>query len=405
MKMKMNLILSATFILVASTAQVSAQPTIRANPNPIVVPVGQTQSTTTLTWNTEGAAGYVWLSIDGGEDTQITRGGTAVGTLGASGELGKSYEFKLYTADKQQLLASVTVAGQQAAPQPPPVTPSGHVVFGRKSGSSKDAVIPAESKTVDLSSQVVTAGKNSDRAAEVLLPRVLPRVPYVVGLSNDSANHVLSLAGFYTKTTYLDRPVQSVAYDHVAATIPIAGTLAPKQTRVEIQIPRPVSRPAIGHLSLNDFVRRDGFDLDEGRYEEIFRGADMVLRQDNNPITNVDSNGHKYLTAKGTYFEPSDGAFFALDIHSQLRVDDLGFARNYTVCAEQLQQQRQAYINVNAKSETGAGVTFCVLTSKRQIAVVQIRNGENSLHDIDYKFYTALFPLQLETWQRTPINK
>lgn len=50
-------------------------------------------------------------------------------------------------------------------------------------------------------------------------------------------------------------------------------------SKIELQIPRAASRLGIGALSLSDLERRAGFDLDEGRYEEIFRGADIVLRK------------------------------------------------------------------------------------------------------------------------------
>ncbi len=120
--MKINLIVLVMLLLLAGAARVNADPVLRANPNPVVLPAGQTRGPTTLTWNTEGAEGFVWVSIDGGEETQLNEAGIAQGTFRTTTEIGKSYVFKLYNADKEQLLASVTVTVvvQQAAPQPPP---------------------------------------------------------------------------------------------------------------------------------------------------------------------------------------------------------------------------------------------------------------------------------------------
>lgn len=117
--MKINLILSVLLLLTASAARVSAEPMLKANPNPVIVPAGQTRGATTLAWNTEGADGFIWVSVDGGADTQLHEAGGVERTLLATVEVGKSYAFKLYTADKA-LLASVTVTVvvQQATAQP-----------------------------------------------------------------------------------------------------------------------------------------------------------------------------------------------------------------------------------------------------------------------------------------------
>src|SRR5260370_31201092 len=45
-EMKTILILSLTFLVIATAARVSADPPLKANPNPIVVSAGQTQSNT-----------------------------------------------------------------------------------------------------------------------------------------------------------------------------------------------------------------------------------------------------------------------------------------------------------------------------------------------------------------------
>jgi len=247
---------------------------------------------------------------------------------------------------------------------------------------------------VDSSSPVTTAGRNSDRAAAALLAKALPRVPDVVGKSVDDAYKALSNAGFSPKYTYLAAPDRSVLYNHVRGTVPAAGTLLPRGSTVELQIPHPASRLGIGALSLSDVERRDGFDLDEGRYEEVFRGADVVLREDKTPIPHAGTNGSAtYYTFKGLYVEPSDGAVFARDSH--LDVDDLGSAINYSVCEEALRQLRTPFLGLPGGDYGLADLIFCVLTSKGQIAVVQFRTSDNPLYTVsNFKFHHALFPLQ-----------
>jgi hypothetical protein len=190
--MKMKLILSGAFLLVASAARLSAQPTLRANPNPVILPAGQTQSTTTVTWNTGSEGGYIWLSVDGGEETQLTKAGAAAGTLGATGEIGKSYVFKLYTADRQQLLASVTVtvSGQPAAAQPPVVARPGRVRQGRSTGKSA-AVVTVDPAPATSIVKAGKAGAERDKAYENLKD---PNAAQVVDAGNDSRRAAFILA-------------------------------------------------------------------------------------------------------------------------------------------------------------------------------------------------------------------
>ncbi len=123
----------ALFLHVAISALGSADPTLSASPNPIVVPDGQTQATTTLTWNTEGPMGFIWVSVDESDDELLSDEGIAEGTLKVTAEVGKHYTFKLYTRDKEKLLASVNVAvtTKIAEPSPslPPIAPPKNNVY------------------------------------------------------------------------------------------------------------------------------------------------------------------------------------------------------------------------------------------------------------------------------------
>ncbi len=170
--MKIGLILSGSLFLTANAARVSADPTLKANPNPVIVPAGQTQGTTTLTWNTEGAEGYVWVSVDGGEESQLNEAGIAEGTLGATVEVGKSYAFKLYTADKEQLLASVTVSAaiQQAAPQPPPAARPGSAKSRARPGriTKEDAVSLIDSKRTSETLKLLTKPVNNGSVFQLI---------------------------------------------------------------------------------------------------------------------------------------------------------------------------------------------------------------------------------------------
>ncbi len=103
-------------LAVNSSAQEEKTPLIRANPNPVIVPPGQTTGTTTLTWNGGKDHPYaeVWVRVDENDETFIIESGK--GTRQATVELGKTYVFKL--SDANVLLASVSVAAKQG------VTPS-----------------------------------------------------------------------------------------------------------------------------------------------------------------------------------------------------------------------------------------------------------------------------------------
>ena len=92
-----------------------AAPSLSANPNPVKVPSGQMQGTTAISWNTEGATGSVWLSLDGAAETPLVADALK-GSIELSVTLGKTYEIRLYNAGKERMLASVTVT---VVEQPP----------------------------------------------------------------------------------------------------------------------------------------------------------------------------------------------------------------------------------------------------------------------------------------------
>ena len=252
---------------------------------------------------------------------------------------------------------------------------------------------------LDPAAQVVSAGGKAERTSAVLLAQIVPRVPNLTGLTIADAHNIVSRAGLTSKFTYLTTGDPTVLYNHVGATNPAAGEPVPSRI-VEFLIPRPATRDGIGALSLSDVIRRDGFDLDEGRYEGILRGADVVLREDQTPIPHVDINGRTYYTFKGLFVEPSDGAVFAVAPNDGLSGDEhpggLGSAYNYDSCMRAFAQNRVPYLNLPRGDAYGHDLLFCVQTSRRQIAVVQFRNNDmQCCGGSNYKFHIALYPQQV----------
>jgi hypothetical protein len=251
----------------------------------------------------------------------------------------------------------------------------------------------------DLGATVVSAGRKSAQVSPVLQGLALPRAPDLIGLSLLDAYTALSHVGLSSKDVYLDTPNDSVLYDHVGSTIPAAGAAVTNGV-VILQIPRPTTRNFVGALSLSDAIRRDGFDLDEGRYEQILRGADIVLREDKTPIPHFEPvNGSTYYTTKGLFVEPSDGAAFAVDASQQVSADrypgGLGSAPNYYFCSQALSKSRAQYLNLPRADSYGTDLVFCVLTSNRQIVVVQFRHTDMTCCGKDnYRFLIAVFPSQ-----------
>lgn len=84
-------------------------PSITANPNP--VPAGSGLGTTTITWDSGGGWGQVFISENGAPDTKMfVEGGRGVGDAPWI-KTGHTYEFRLYSGkDHAQLLDKVLVS-------------------------------------------------------------------------------------------------------------------------------------------------------------------------------------------------------------------------------------------------------------------------------------------------------
>jgi hypothetical protein len=234
-------------------------------------------------------------------------------------------------------------------------------------------------------------------------------VPNVVGLSIEDAWGVLTKAGLKWKMTYLSEPSPAVLLGHVLAMNPMARSVASKGSVIDLQIPGAAIRQGKANLSASDAARRAGFDLDEGHYEEILRGADILIR------THVarPGPGGGYIpgtpSGGGTFIETSDGAtlvminpdlYVAADI-ARGALRDVATYPVYALCLRLFSHPSQEgggltdSINLFDLGETDVvasmAVTACVRTSKRQLAVVQFRGTDNTNHPTDYLFRWALF--------------
>ncbi len=235
----------------------------------------------------------------------------------------------LSLAGQRGFNAAVTLHLSRRLPSP--------AAAGRTSGAA----------ALDLNSLYTQVAKNPNATAAL----ILTRVPDVVGVNYWDAERALRQAGFEPTSTFQDEPDPSVLYGHVRATVPAAGMLA-ADGKVELQIPRAASRLGIGALSLSDLERRAGFDLDEGRYEEMLRGADIVLRKYENEPRIEPSNGSTYYAGGGVYIEPSDGAVLAsLNDVRHIRGYGLGSYFYYGECERALKRKRVARVEISRPND------------------------------------------------------
>lgn len=87
----------------------STSPAVSASPNPVPAGSGLT-GTTTVSWNTGGAAAEIRLSTNGSEEKLFARGGATGSQEAPWIAADTNYEFRLYSAnDPTQVLAKVSV--------------------------------------------------------------------------------------------------------------------------------------------------------------------------------------------------------------------------------------------------------------------------------------------------------
>jgi hypothetical protein len=93
----------------ASTQSTKA-PTIIADPNPVPATTKPGPGKTTVTWSTgDNSFGHVYLSVDGGPEKAFALKRREGKQEAPWIYKNKTYEFRLYSAEPKQLLASVKV--------------------------------------------------------------------------------------------------------------------------------------------------------------------------------------------------------------------------------------------------------------------------------------------------------
>lgn len=114
----LTVVLAALSLPVVARSTLAA-PTITANPNPVVVPEGKTEGTTTISWDAgaDRADSRVWLQVDAGKEDLFAA--SAKGTSEIKVVMDKTYVFRLYSGDGAQVLASITVKGRRPDPPKP----------------------------------------------------------------------------------------------------------------------------------------------------------------------------------------------------------------------------------------------------------------------------------------------
>ena len=225
-----------------------------------------------------------------------------------------------------------------------------------------------------------------------------PHVPNVVGMAWFDADRTMRTAGYLMRTTSLDQPQPSVPPGQIVAVIPAAGTPKAAGGVVEVQIARTATTVRMGELSAGDWERRNGFDLDEGRYEEITHGADLVLRVDEDTPHPDPNGGPTSYWGHGVFAEPSDGAVFA-ELDSTDEANGVGSYFVYIRCQANLGLRDRLLTRVEISNSGGA---FCVRTSDGKLAAVEFRLADNPGGTTDFKFRVALFPDKLFETPRAP---
>ena len=134
-------------LLARPIPSVLAALTITANPNPVIVPKGQTQGTATLTWDGGNDHPYAeaWVKVDNADETFVVESGK--GTRQVTIELGKTYLFKL--SDSNELLASVTVTAKQDSSAPASGGDAPDRIVTPKDKSKVDDMLKAGETTKD----------------------------------------------------------------------------------------------------------------------------------------------------------------------------------------------------------------------------------------------------------------
>lgn len=230
------------------------------------------------------------------------------------------------------------------------------------------------------------------------------RIPDVVGTRYETATQTLSAAGFTPKVVYLkhDGLVPPMT---VVATDPPAGE-AVAGDEVTISIPRPASRVETAGLRHQDFERREGFDLDAGRYQKMTYGADVMVRwRDFERRVDQEANTAHYI-GRGYYLQLADGAAFIDYRYGEAffapgkEAEEIGGAVGYASCRPtdgvRMKPTTTRALYLGEKGPSAKSV--CVRTSEGNIALLSFdlpwADEVDAYGAADVQFRYALFPKQ-----------
>ncbi len=110
--------LAAMLLLAVAQTAVTA-PMIAATPNPVLIPEGKNEGSTTISWDAgvDRSDSRVWLQVDAGREEVFAA--SAKGNSEITVALDKTYTFRLYSGDGAQVLASIVVKGKRPDPPKP----------------------------------------------------------------------------------------------------------------------------------------------------------------------------------------------------------------------------------------------------------------------------------------------
>jgi hypothetical protein len=227
-----------------------------------------------------------------------------------------------------------------------------------------------------------------------------PRVPDVVGLEVDTAGRRLLEAGYAYDLQFLPQPDPSIPYGFVKAMIPPAGSILQPGGRLVIQIPRSASKVGSAVLSIADLARQAGFDLDNGRFEDIGHGADLVLsKHDHVPI--VDAGGKTRYDNFTVYADPTGGAVFR-QLRDYPSAAEIGSYTYFAKCRAAFADTRDPPVTSTAMWD--GPMVLCVRTVENSIAIAAFSGEQQPRSDsnVDYKFAYAIFPPSILPRPRAP---
>jgi hypothetical protein len=266
-----------------------------------------------------------------------------------------------------------------------------------------------DSRIFKAPAPVTTAppSENVERAATLPPRAILRRAPDVLRSSYQSAEQTLGAAGFRAKLVYLTHDPMA-AEGIVVATDPAPGEVVDGD-EIALHVPRPAALVGEGELSHQDFERREGFDLDVGRFQKMTYGAD-VLVQWRDFERRVDTQENKaYLEGRGYYLKLTDGAVFidykfgeALYAPGR-EAEEVGGLIGYASCRPveggrmKPTTTRELYIGEKGPAQK----SVCVRTSDGNIALLSFdlpwADDLSSYGKASVRFRYALFPKQNAT--------